>query len=85
MFEVDAKCSKESQIVETKHPSYEYIKRRGPSENFPISTVLLRYWEHMEIVHGARPEDYGENVLGWHLKKHPDCATLPTYEEAKKV
>ncbi len=68
----------------TRHPSYEKIKARGPDIRFPTGTAILRYWEHMENVHGAVPEDYGINVLGWHKRNHPTYETLPTYEEAKR-
>ncbi len=68
-----------------RHPSYESVKARGPDEKLPISTAILRYWEHMENEHGATPEDYGRNVLAWHRRNHPECKTLPTYEEAKTV
>ena len=68
-----------------RHPSYEFIKARGPDARYPISTAILRYWEHMEQVHRATPEDYGMNVRGWHEKHHPDCTTMPTFLEAKKV
>ncbi len=68
-----------------RHPSYDKIKARGPDEKFVLGTVILRYWEHMENVHGATPEDYGMNVKKWHAKNHPECTTMPTYEEAKTV
>ena len=67
-----------------RHPKYEEIKSRGPHEDYPIGTALLRYWEHMENEHGAVPEDYGMNVLRWHRMNHPDCKTLPTFDEARK-
>ena len=68
-----------------RHPSYEFLKAHCPSEKFPIGTVLVRYWEHMEEVHGATPEDYGMNVRKWHERNHPDCTTMPTFEEARKI
>lgn len=68
-----------------KHPNYYKIKARGPDKKFPAGTALLRYWEHMENVHGASPEDFGTKVLTWHEKNHPDCTTLPSYEEARQV
>ncbi len=68
-----------------RHPSYESIKALGPNKKCPASTAILRYWEHMENVHGATPEDYGMNVKKWHTKHHPECTTMPTFEEAKAV
>ncbi len=66
-----------------RHPRYEAIKAHGPDKGLPITTAVLRYWEHMENVHGATPEDYGMNAKKWHTENHPECTTMPTFEEAK--
>ena len=63
--------------------NYEALKKRGPNKDYPLSTAVLRYREHMEQEHDAAPEDYSNNVLGWHKKNHPTCETLPSYKEAK--
>ena len=68
-----------------RHPSYDFLKAHCPSTEFPVGTALVRWWEHMEQVHGAKPEDYGMNVRRWHAENHPDCTTMPTFEEARKV
>lgn len=68
-----------------RNPSYESLKARGPDKKLPACTALLRYWEHMENVHGATPEDYGMTVIQWHKRHHPECTTMPTFEEAKVV
>ncbi len=68
-----------------KPDNYEELKAKCPSNQFPIGTAILRYREHMENKHGAVPEDYSMNVLGWHRKNHPTCETLPSFEEAKRV
>ncbi len=48
--------------------NYEALKKRGPNKDYPLSTAVLRYREHMEQEHDAAPEDYSNNVLGWHKK-----------------
>jgi hypothetical protein len=68
-----------------KHPNYEEFKAAGPSEHFPLRTMIIRHWEHCENIHGATPEDFGMNVRGWHQKHHPHCQSLPSLELARKV
>lgn len=63
----------------------EEILARGPHKDYPICTALIRWWEHMEKVHGATQDDYGTNALKWHRVNHPECKTLPSYDEAKRV
>lgn len=67
-----------ARYEEVKHMTYEHRERA------PIIAALAVLREHMEKVHGASPDDYGNNVLGWHKINWPLCQKLPSFDEASK-
>lgn len=46
---------------------------REQEKAYPCFAILNKLREHAEKVHGATPEDYKLDIVGWHKKHYPEC------------
>lgn len=54
---------------------YEQIKSMSleDEKRMPLFASLKRLREHVENDHGGKPEDYLDDVLGYHETHYSDC------------
>lgn len=54
---------------------YEEIKNMTVEQRieYPYLELVRKWREHVETKHDAKPEEYGDDVVGWHKIHAPNC------------